>query len=273
MLLGIDIGGTTISLGLVQGTEIVHKETIPSFKKEASLTETLDYLSSAINNILVPEVDRIGIGVPTVVDQQKGILYDAANIPSWKEVHLKDYLESRFGKKVNVNNDANCYALGAASIKGYETGISVCITLGTGVGMGVIVDGKLLNGCNTGVGELSCLPYRESIIEDYCSRKFFDDKGLDSAELAKKARGGEPSALATFKDYGKNLAALVNVVMLAYDPDHIIIGGGIANNSEFFHDSMIQALEEIFPYKRSLDKLDIVYIPQPETAIVGASLL
>lgn len=273
MLLGIDIGGTTISLGLVDKGRVISRTTAPSFSRDDSQSQTIDTLISLIEAIIVPQVKSIGIGVPSVVDTKNGIVYDAANIPSWKEIHLKEILEERFGIPVSVNNDANCYALGAVHALGCKSGISVGVTLGTGVGMGVIVDGKVLNGRNTGVGELSCLPYGDSTLENYCSRSFFDEKGLIPAELGEKARKGDPSALATFRKFGQNLAVLINVVMLAYDPDCIIFGGGIANNYGFFHDSMVKGLEETFPYKESLKDLRIEYMPQSETALVGASLL
>ncbi len=74
------------------------------------MEQILEYLAEQISVMMSPSVEKIGIGVPSVVDVERGVVYNAANIPSWKEVHLKQFLEKRFGIPVSVNNDANCYA-------------------------------------------------------------------------------------------------------------------------------------------------------------------
>ena len=110
--LGIDIGGTNLSLGLVEDGKIVHGIHTPSFRPDMTLDETIDYLSDQIEKVFRPGTEKIGIGVPSVVDVKKGIVYDTQNIPSWVEVPLKERLEKRFGVPVDVNNDANCFAMG-----------------------------------------------------------------------------------------------------------------------------------------------------------------
>ena len=154
MLLGIDIGGTTINLGLVENNKIVRKLCVPSFRQGADLEETLVHLEDAIRQIITPEVTKIGVGVPTLVDAEKGIVYDATNIPSWTVVPLKDRLEKTFKCTVTVNNDANCFVLGAAAMLEKPSSVIVGVTLGTGTGMGIIIDGKIYNGTNCGAGDL-----------------------------------------------------------------------------------------------------------------------
>ena len=171
MTLGIDIGGTNLSLGLVQEGVIKDSFSAPSFPQDATLEQTLDYLGGLIDRIITRDTIKIGIGVPSVVDVHKGIVYDTQNIPSWKEVPLKAYLEDRFHVPVAVNNDANCYALGIYGLypAAQKPELLVAVTLGTGVGMGIVVEGRLLNGANCGAGELGSLVYRDSVIEDYCA--------------------------------------------------------------------------------------------------------
>lgn len=137
----------------------------------------------------------------------------------------------------------------------------------------MVIGGKILNGRNTGVGELSCLPYGDSKIEDICSRKFFDSKGLIPAEVCVRAQNGDKEALDIFSQFGANLAMLINIVLLAYDPDCVVFGGGIANSAEFFHEAMLNRLAEIFPYSESLKTIEFEYKPQSEYAIIGASML
>ena len=273
MLLGIDIGGTTISLGLVRGTEIVKMARVPSFQKNATLQETLDYLIGRIEDIITPEVTRIGIGVPTLVDVKKGVVFNATNIPSWKEVHLKDVLEKCFGVPVSVNNDANCFVLGAAARIDKEHDVVAGITLGTGTGMGLMVDNKLFCGANCGAGELGSVPYNGKDYESFCSKKFFESKGVNPREISAAAEAGNPDALSFFDEFGRHLGELLSVVMYAYDPGCIVLGGGIANTFKHFKDSMLRSLRENYIYQYAVDKLDIRVMPQEDVALLGASLL
>ena len=273
MLLGIDIGGTTISLGLVDDFNIVKKICVPSFDKKASMNETIDYLISRIEEIITPEVESIGVGVPTLVDSVCGVVFDAANIPSWTEVPLKAILEERFGVRVIVNNDANCYVLGAASRLEKKYPVVVGVTLGTGIGVGVVNDGKLFCGTNCGVGEIGAIPYMGKDYESFCSSKFFADKGTTGGDAAKAVAAGDKEALALFEEFGRHLGTFLSVVMFAYDPGCIIIGGGLSRSYDLFADSMMEALRAAYPYSRSLDRLKIIPMHQDENALLGASLM
>ena len=273
MLLGIDIGGTTISLGLVKGTGIEKRIRVPSFPADATLEDTLSYLSDQIASFLTPDVSQIGIGVPTLVDVEKGIVYDALNIPSWKEVHLKEYLEHRFSIPVAINNDANCYTLGAAARIGKRRGTVVGVTLGTGTGIGIVEDGRLFCGDHCGAGEICSLPYEGSILEAFCSKQFFENRGLNSRKVCDAAAAGDKDAVATLEEFGRHLGYLLFIVMLAYDPSAIVIGGGVANAHPFFYDAMVRSLRELYPYPHVLDTLDIVMMPEEDTALIGASIM
>lgn len=273
MLLGIDIGGTTINLGLIQGNEIVRKHCVPSFRPEASLEETLVHLCEKITEIITPEVRRIGVGVPTLVDAATGVVYDASNIPSWKVVPLKERLEAEFGRHASVNNDANCFALGAAARLGNPSSTIVGVTLGTGTGVGIVEGGRLFTGVNCGAGELPSMPYREGIYEDYCSQKFFLARGISPKEAGQKARSGDPASLALMDEFGFHLGNLLAMLLFAYDPGTIVFGGGVANNFDLFRDAALRQLREAYPYTRFLDKLEITAMPDADIPILGASLL
>lgn len=274
MKLGIDIGGTTINIGTVDGNKLVSKYTVPSFESSMTVEETLAYLCEQIEPFVVPGVESIGIGVPSVVDIEKGIVYDTANIPSWKEVNLKECLESRFGVPVKINNDANCYTIGAAAINGVTPDeIFVGVTLGTGVGIGVISGGHILNGANTGLGELTWIPYKGKTLEYWCGKQFFCDLGRTPEEFYELAVNGDKNAQELFNEFGRNLASLLAIVMSAYDPHMIVIGGGVSNAHDLFEKEMLGTLSRIFPFSGSVGKLKLVYLPQSDAAICGAALL
>ena len=273
--LGIDIGGTNLSLGLVEDGKIIQEIHTPSFRPEMTLDETLDYLSAQIAILFHPGVEKIGLGVPSVVDVKQGIVYDTQNIPSWVEVPLKERLEQRFGVPVAVNNDANCFAMGVYGTYPADAKPEtlVVVTLGTGVGMGIVIDGKLFCGANCGAGELGCLPYQDGILEDFCAKRFFTNAGWDSRALAAKAKAGDADALAMYEEFGRHMGALICTVMFAYDPDRIALSGGIANNYPFFRGAMEEYIRKNFPYRKAIERLTIDICTDDNIPVIGASLI
>ncbi|MQY73444.1 MAG: ROK family protein, partial [Dehalococcoidia bacterium] len=152
-VIGIDLGGTKIQAGRIRQNEIEQEyyQPISAGKaKESVLNEVIE----AIEKVFSKTVNSIGIGVPGLVDVERGIVYDVTNIPSWDEVFLKDRLESHFDCPVYINNDANCFALGEkyfGKARGYSNIVGV--TLGTGVGAGIIIHDHLYTGKSCGAGE------------------------------------------------------------------------------------------------------------------------
>ena len=275
MTLGIDLGGTNLCIGLVDNGVVRSMTSVPSFDQTFTLEQTLEYLSEQISAILTPEVKKIGIGVPTVVDVERGIVYDAANIPSWKEVHLKAFMEERFGLPVSVNNDANCYAMGAYGMypKENRPDILIAVTLGTGIGIGVVDHGRLFCGVNCGAGELGYLNYKDGCLEEYCSKQFFENRGIECHKASDAAYAGDKDAIALFEEFGRHLGYALSILMFAYDPSHIVLGGGIANALPLFEKSMMTYLRENFPFSANVEKLKIDVQTSGTTPIIGASLI
>ena len=275
MILGVDLGGTNLGLGLVDNGRVVEMRSVPSFAPSASMEETLEYMAEQISAMMSPGVSRIGVGVPSVVDLKEGIVYDAANIPSWKEVHLKAFLEERFGVPVNVNNDANCYAMGAYGTypDDAKPEVLVTVTLGTGIGIGVVDHGRLVCGVNCGAGELGYIDYKDGCLEEYCSRQFFDRHGVKPHEASAAALAGDAESIELFNDFGRNLGHALMILMYAYDPSHIVLGGGIANALELFRGAMEEYVSERFPFPANFKKLRIDVKTGNEIPIIGASLL
>ena len=275
MILGVDLGGTNLCIGLVDNDVVVKTVSVPSFNPSATMEETLEYLAEQISNLMSPEVTKIGIGVPSVVDVNKGIVYDAANIPSWKEVHLKAFLEERFGVPADVNNDANCYAMGAYGTYPADAKPEtlVTVTLGTGIGIGVVDHGRLICGVNCGAGELGYLDYKDGCLEEYCSRQYFDKLGVKAHEVAAAANEGDAEAIEIFNEFGKNLGHAIMILMYAYDPSHIVFGGGIANALPLFRGTMEEYIQSKFPFRSNFDRLQVDIRTSGEIPIIGASLI
>jgi glucokinase len=274
MKLAIDLGGTNLRIGQINDGKIINQKSVtcPSKSNE---TVVLDLIKSLISEMMDPAVDGIGVGVPSVVDAERGIVYDVVNIPSWKEVHLKDILEDAFDVRVCVDNDVNCFVLGE---KYFGVGKAfdhlVGITLGTGVGAGIIINGSLYRGANTGAGEIGALPYLQSDYEHYCSSDFFERSyHFTGKELTAQALEGNRMALDIWCQFGKHLGKLMQALMYTYDPQAIIIGGGIAKAAPFFTESMKNFMIEGFPYKRTVQNIQILFSTLAGSNLLGASKL
>ena len=273
MKIGIDLGGTNMRVGLTDGATLVNSVIEPCPSKEAEEV-VINQLKRQIAQLMSEEVTSIGVGVPSVVDCQQGIVYNVANIPSWKEVHLKEILEKEFNVPVAVNNDANCFALGVWKYgEGQGTKDMVGLTMGTGIGSGIIINGELYNGVNTGAGEIGSLPFKDADYEFYCSSRFFSElHGDTGANFGKRAQEGDAEAVAVWKEFGQNVGELIKAVLFTYAPEAIIIGGGIASAFSLFEAPMRASLES-FPYPANVAATSIMPSTLPNAAILGAGAL
>jgi|TARA_R110001599_G_scaffold150929_4_gene335391 glucokinase len=272
-LIGIDLGGTNVRAACILDDEIEEMTSEPiSGKENAELL--INQIKGMISNLWNSNIEAIGIGVPSVVDVEKGIVYDVQNIPSWKEVPLKEILEEEFGKPVFINNDANCFTLGEkyfGEAKNYKSVVG--LILGTGFGSGLILNNILYSGNNCGAGEVGMLPYKDSIFEHYCSGQFFEiHKNTTGQELFSRAQKGDTEALEAYNEFGAHLGNAVKVVMYAYDPEVIVLGGSVSKAFSFFQESMFKAMED-FAYPNSIRNLKIKTTERKSVAVLGAAAL
>lgn len=260
-------------VALVDGDVIRERVIRPCPAKEAEAV-VVNQLIDQIRQVFTPEVTGIGVGVPSVVDADKGIVYNVANIPSWQEVHLKKILEREFGVPASINNDSNCFTLGVSVFgEGRAFRHIVGVTMGTGIGSGIIIDGKLYGGRNTGAGEIGALPYLTMDYEHYCSSGFFTKfHGRTGKELGELAALGDPKALAVWEEFGEHVGDLMQVVLYTYDPEAIVLGGGIASAFNYFEKAMWKRLE-VFPYPETLKHIQIIPSSLEDAALLGASAL
>lgn len=273
MRIGIDLGGTNMRVGLVKDGLVIKKEIVPC-PSQSDEKEVLLNLENLIERTMCPEVEGIGIGVPSVVDVSEGIVYNVANIPSWKEVPLKKLLEERFSVPVFINNDSNCFTLGIKQFgEGQQFRNLIGMTIGTGVGTGVIINNELYGGQNTGAGEVGSLPYLAHDFEHYCSSGFFvryyDTTGK---EVAEKAAASDAQALKIWKVFGSHLGELMKAILFTYDPEAVIIGGGIASAFAYYESSMWETIQT-FPYAETVKRVKVLVSRKEDAALLGASAL
>ena len=210
--IGVDLGGTNMRAGRIVGDRLVAQGSAPTPKDAADCEETLEALIEVIRSVWDESVVAIGIGVPSVVDREKGIVYNVVNIPHWEEVHLKEILEACFSVPVYVDNDANCFALGERIFgEGKTVDNFVGLTLGTGLGGGIIQNGKLLADANCGSGEFGMIPYQGQILEYFCSGSYFMNVwGVDGKEMYTRAMRKDEQALEAYR-YRRNNRRIYHV--------------------------------------------------------------
>ncbi len=273
MKIGVDLGGTNFRAGLIDEQKIVKQKKV-SLRHKNNLQSTIDQLVSLIGTVYDESITGIGIGVPSVVDTENGIVYDVVNIPSWKEVHLADILQKEFGVPVQINNDVNCFVLGEKYFgagKSYKNIVGV--TIGTGIGSGIIINNKLYSGVNCGAGEIGYLPYLDHDLEYYCSSNFFEKihntTAYDTFLMAEK---DDAHALKLWDEFGRNMGVAMKSILYAFDPEIIILGGSISGAYKFFKNQMHETLRDTY-FPKSVDRLKIALSKVEHVSMLGAASL
>lgn len=272
-VVGVDLGGTNVRAGLVVDGRLAGVRSVP-VRGQGTEEEVLEDLFTAVDAVLRPGVAGIGAGVPSVIDLKTGTVYDVQNIPSWKKVPLKARLEARYGLPAYVNNDANCFAAGEkifGRLAPYDNAVGLIV--GTGLGSGVIANGRLYSGVNCGAGEFGMLPYLDRNFEAYASGQFFRRvHGTSGREAAERAGRGETGALEIFAEFGRHLGEAVKAVCYAVDPEIIVLGGSVSRSFGFFREALWNTFQS-YAYSIAKERLKIEVSETENIAILGAAAL
>jgi glucokinase len=270
--IGVDLGGTNVRAALVDHDHMIRLKE-KSIRSQGTEKEVFEDLCTVIDAVFDNQVKGIGIGVPSLVNPDNGVIFDTTNIPSWKKVPLKKWLEKKYKKPVTIDNDANCFALGE---KHFGAGKScenfVGLITGTGLGAGIISNGKLHSGAYCGAGEFGMLPYRDSILEHYASGQFFRRFNKDGATLAQAAKAGDAQAIRIFNEYGEHLAHAIKIILYTLAPEMIVLGGSVSLSFPFFKTALEESLKD-FAYSDVLRNLKIKTSKLKNAAVLGAASL
>jgi glucokinase len=272
-VIGIDLGATNIRGAVVIGDTLINIMSA-RIHSDGTVEEVLGDIYQVVDALIDDSIAAIGIGVPSVVDVINGIVYDVQYIPSWVQVPLKRLMEEKYHIPVFVNNDANCFAVGEYHFgKGKGFGSVIGLTLGTGLGAGVIINGKLYAGYNCGAGEFGLFSYLDNILEFYCSGSFFQNVyQLDGVKVFEDAQKGDARALELYKELGTHIGHAIKMVMYAYDPQLIILGGSVRHAYDFFQETMWQQIKT-FAYTKSAERIKIEVSALQNSGILGAAAL
>ncbi len=258
-VVGVDVGGTNIKLGLVspQGLVIARSyfSTKPFLSSKKHLIEVLSKEIKAIytsKGLKVKDIAGVGVGLPGLIDSPKGIVRFLPNIPGWKNVPVKAILEKKLNFCVHVENDVKLITLAEWKL-GAGKGVKnlVCLTLGTGVGSGLVLNDHLYRGIDNAAGELGHMPLNEKgrpcncggfgCLETYVGNKYLDalasqimkKSGMTTRQMFTLANQGHSKAIEFWRQaathIGNGLVGIINLL----NPQLIVIGGGIANNEKY----------------------------------------
>ncbi|MBC6612624.1 ROK family protein [Hymenobacter sp. BT507] len=272
--IGIDIGGTKVHIGVVQDGQIVRDvrfETSAQAPQEQILGELVRHIQLMLDTA---DVAGIGIGVPGLVDEQQGVVHNVQNIPSWREVRLKEHLARHFAQPVYMTNDANAFAVGEKIFgQGQPYANLVGLTLGTGLGAGIIINHDLHAGTLSSAGEFGCIPYLDKTVEDYCSGKFFVQQyQQEGGALYALARTGDARALEALASYGRHLGNTIKIILHTLAPEAIFLGGSVSHGYELFREAMEASIRE-FPFRLVTDRLVVAPSKLRNAAVLGAAAL
>ncbi len=256
-VIGIDLGGTAIKLGcFLQDGTCLRSLSVPT-PQPATPTAVLAALLGAIAPLdPTQQAVAIGIGTPGPADAAGRVARMAINLPDWVDVPLVDWLEARTGRPAVLANDANCAGLGELWLgAGRPFQNFLLLTLGTGVGGAIILNGKLFTGHQGAAGDLGlitlnpngppCNSGNSGSLEQYTSaRAIRRCTGLEPAVLGEKARTGNPEALAFWHRYGCDLGAGLASLIYVLAPEAILLGGGISASAEFFLPAATAEIEQ-----------------------------
>lgn len=262
----IDLGATNIKIGLLLRNRIIFKKVFPT-KCFSSKKALISGLGEKINEILsMTKIDKkniagVGIGLPGPIDSKRGIVHFFPNIKGWRNVPLRALMQKMTQLPVFIDNDANLMALAEArcgAAKGKRNVVG--ITLGTGVGGGIIVEGKVYRGSSLVAGEIGHIPLNENgprcscggkaCLERYVgnrrilanARRAFGKK-ITLERLSRLASQGNAKAGHIWKEMAGHLSVALSGVINFFNPDTIVIGGGVANAGSIILDEVRRAVK------------------------------
>ncbi len=286
-IVGLDLGGTNISVGLLKNNKIVKLLKLPTYAnkgKKAVIKQIIKAIELIISGINKKNISGIGLGVPGPCDYKKGILIKPPNLP-FRNVNLKNIIKKKFKKKVVMENDAGCVALAEKRFGvGRNKKNFVVLTLGTGIGGGLIINNELYHGLGNG-GELGHMSIKFDGPKSKCGNdgclevlasgtaitkraKKILGKELKASELTKLVRKGNKKAKRILEESGKYLGVGLSNFVNIFNPELIILSGGVREGGNILLNCTKKEMK-----KRALFNTKVVWSKLKEPGVLGAASL
>ncbi|HEY9857110.1 MAG TPA: ROK family protein [Stenomitos sp.] len=297
--LGLDLGGTKIFAGLVDGAGNVLNQwrisTPTGGGGPAILKALVEAVGTITGNLSSEERDRlVGVGVSSAghINHQTGVVeYCTPNLPGWSGTHVTEAITAAHRLPAVADNDGNCAAYGEFWV-GAGRGVQnlVALTIGTGLGGGIIVDGQMVRGARGGGAEIGhtilvpagypCNCGQQGCIESYVSgtalakaaeRSGHWSPAPSSHQIFEWARSGDDKALGLVQDMARHLAVGMVTIINFLDPERIIVGGGVSSQGDLFMPMVREFVTELYG-ERGWDASNVVLAELGERAgMIGAA--
>lgn len=309
--IGVDIGGTNIKIALVDfDGKIIYSNTTPT-RAEMGYEAGVNNIKQAIKDLMQETnqdsktIEAIGFGLPGQIDYKEGVVKNLPNIPGWVNIPLGKIIEEEFSIPTRLDNDVRCAALGELNFgagKGCEN--LICITIGTGIGSGIVLNGKLVRGASNAAGEIGHIkmelnggplcgcgdygcfeayasgPSIVSMAKEYISggksakyKEMATDGIITPYLVAQAALQGDAVSIQIFKQMGKIIGTGLTSVINLLNPEKIIIGGGVADAGEILLEPIRNTvIERAMPIQAHA----VAIVPAQlanAAGVIGASLL
>ena len=287
-IIGVDVGGTNVKLGLVGPRgDIIARSRFDTKAFNRNKKKLIDALVAAIKQLASrrelkkSDILGVGIGMPGFIDPQKGLVLFLPNIPGWHNVPFASILRKKLGLPVFIDNDVNLITL-AEWKKGAGRGFRnlVCITLGTGVGGGLILNNTLYRGENFVAGEIGHIPYQDKELELYVGNKVLHERaarifkrpGIRTQDVFAMAQRGDQRGIKFWYEVGEHIGFVMAGVVNTLNPKRIIIGGGVSNNYKYIAPGIKATIKQ--KAIKAANNVQIVRARLGDDAgIIGASFL
>ena len=294
--IGLDLGGTNLRAAAIDDSghllDHVEGKTAPATGREAILRDMVDSISTLRARLGVSDLAGIGIGVPGFIDMEQGVIRNCNNLPSLENFPIREELSRRLGTPVILENDANAAALGEqwmGAVRG--TADLVMLTLGTGIGGGIISAGKVLHGAHGMAGELGhitvvpngnpCGCGNRGCVEKHASATAITAMakllGLGDALTAKDvydlAVGGNEKAQTIYVSMGESLGILLATLINAFNFPLYLLAGGVLGAWDFFAPAMLaETSRRSFTYRATTPRIEKAQLGN-EAGLYGAAYL
>lgn len=291
--IGVDIGGTNIRLAVVSENGEIIAVNKQRTKKMSEPKDLVDQIIELYESVGADKYDVVGmgVGVPGPVQQATGHVHVLSNI-GLSDFNLKELIEERLNLKVVVGNDAKVAALAEARLgAGKDKHVVQYITISTGVGGGLVIDGKLFyssNGFSQEIGNMNLIrngrqpnpSMNPGCLEGHCSGtalvSIAKERGLDvvhAGEFFYLVNKENPVAVELKNEWVENLAISMGSLANILEPDVFVLGGGVMQSSDYFLDELVEKFNKyVFPQMRGKIKVEKAHFDQ-DAGIIGASLL
>ena len=256
-IIATDIGGTTFNTGIFSSSlkqiAISNKDKIRYYNNKNEVVNAIvEQINSSINKNSINKSDIIGVGIasPGPLDSKKGIILDTLNLKIFQNYNIADDFSKKLALDTFIENDANLFSLGEWYSQYKKKNVTVGVTLGTGLGFGLIINGEIFTGGHGFAMEYSLSPYEWGMCEENVSVRYLRkrSKELYEKEISPKIieqyfMNNDEKAVKIYNEFGNNLGIVLSHIINMIDPQVITIGGGVSKAFDCFKEHMFKTIK------------------------------